>query len=70
MGQEKIGTNAANKKCVSEDLTIQTLPSVMVTSSCNPWRIGFPIYSTFQLQIKYSILSRTFEIDHSLVKRS
>jgi hypothetical protein len=43
---------------------IAIIPGV-TTSSCNPRRIGFPIYSTFQLQIEYSILSGTFDTNYS-----
>ena len=35
------------------------------SSSCNRRRIGFPIYSAFQLQIEYYILSGTFVTNQS-----
>jgi len=33
MGQEEVGSNPANKKCVSEDLNMQILSGMMVTFS-------------------------------------
>jgi precorrin-3B methylase len=48
---------------------IAIIPGV-TTSSCNPRRIGFPIYSTFQLQIESLFSLGPLTLITQQVKRS